>query len=248
MEYGVTIIFYLIIGMGIAIALWVSDDSTSLHQKIFQQLTAPFFWPIYLPVLLTNRSTPAATPGTETRPKVIDGMSQLINQVESELETAFASLKGWAENVLTNERDRIAELKMAWYQQADRIRELDQLLESTAKESVTTNGDSLTNTAATPDNQNDFPATENQTRIAIYEQTRRENLSQLKTVRTQLNDNLMSTLAWVRELVTMIHLAKYTGAPASRAEELVRQIASAVEGLTKVEPHASTKASSIVTR
>ncbi|MGD9856866.1 MAG: hypothetical protein AB7U20_18110 [Planctomycetaceae bacterium] len=49
-----------------------------------------------------------------------------------------------------------------------------------------------------------------------------------------MHDDLMSTLAWVRELVTMIHLAKYTGAPASRAEELVTQIAAAVEGLHEV--------------
>ena len=47
-------------------------------------------------------------------------------------------------------------------------------------------------------------------------------------------DDLLNTLAWVRELVTMIHLAKYTGAPASRAEELVLQIATAVEGLSEV--------------
>ena len=36
---------------------------------------------------------------------------------------------------------------------------------------------------------------------------------------------------WIRELVSMIHLARFTGAPPSRAEELVRQIADAVEGL-----------------
>ena len=47
-------------------------------------------------------------------------------------------------------------------------------------------------------------------------------------------DELLGTLAWVRELVTMIHLAKYTGAPASRAEELVSQIAASVEGLREV--------------
>jgi len=41
-------------------------------------------------------------------------------------------------------------------------------------------------------------------------------------------------LAWVRELVSMIHLAKFTGAPASRAEEIVAQIAAAVEGLSEV--------------
>jgi hypothetical protein len=44
----------------------------------------------------------------------------------------------------------------------------------------------------------------------------------------------MDTLAWVRELVSMIHLAKYTGAPASRAEELVAQIAAAIEGISAV--------------
>jgi hypothetical protein len=32
----------------------------------------------------------------------------------------------------------------------------------------------------------------------------------------------------------MIHLAKFTGAPASRAEELVAQIAAAVEGLSQL--------------
>ena len=41
-------------------------------------------------------------------------------------------------------------------------------------------------------------------------------------------------MAWVREVVTMIHLARYGGAPASRAEELVAQIAAAVEGLSEV--------------
>jgi len=32
----------------------------------------------------------------------------------------------------------------------------------------------------------------------------------------------------------MIHLAKFTGAPASRAGEIVAQIAAAVEGLSEV--------------
>jgi len=44
----------------------------------------------------------------------------------------------------------------------------------------------------------------------------------------------MGTLAWVRELVSMIHLAKFTGAPAARAEELVAQIAAAVQGLSEL--------------
>ncbi len=59
-----------------------------------------------------------------------------------------------------------------------------------------------------------------------------ENIQRLRLVRQRTYDDLLSNLAWVRELVSMIHLAKFTGAPASRAEELVAQIAAAVEGLS----------------
>ncbi len=51
-------------------------------------------------------------------------------------------------------------------------------------------------------------------------------------MRERTYQDLIATLAWVRELVSMIHLAKFTGAPASRAEELVAQIAAAVEGVS----------------
>jgi hypothetical protein len=61
-----------------------------------------------------------------------------------------------------------------------------------------------------------------------------QNIDRLGQVRRRAYDDLMGTLAWVRELVSMIHLAKFTGAPAARAEELVAQIAAAVEGLSEV--------------
>ncbi len=59
-------------------------------------------------------------------------------------------------------------------------------------------------------------------------------IRRLHQLRRRMFDDLLATLAWVRELVTMIHLAKFSGAPASRAEELVAQIAAAVEGLREV--------------
>jgi hypothetical protein len=66
------------------------------------------------------------------------------------------------------------------------------------------------------------------------EQTRRANLARLRQIRRRAYEDLMSTLAWVRELVSMIQLAKFTGAPASRASELVAQIAAAVEGISAI--------------
>jgi hypothetical protein len=71
-------------------------------------------------------------------------------------------------------------------------------------------------------------------RLRHSEEVRRQNLERLRQGRRRAYEDLMGTLAWVRELVSMIHLAKFTGAPASRAEELVAQIAAAVEGLSEL--------------
>ena len=71
-------------------------------------------------------------------------------------------------------------------------------------------------------------------RMQQSEQARQRNLLRIQRLRERAYDDLMGTLAWVRELVSMIHLAKFTGAPASRAEEIVAQIAAVVEGLSEV--------------
>ena len=121
--------------------------------------------------------------------------------------------------MLAHEAGRFRELSTAWHAQAARIREMDHLLARTE-----------------PVNQ-ELPRTsalETSDRCRQSEQTRRANLERLRQVRARAYDDLMGTLAWVRELVSMIHLAKYTGAPASRAEELVAQIAAAIEGISAV--------------
>ena len=63
-------------------------------------------------------------------------------------------------------------------------------------------------------------------------EARVQNLARLAAVRRQTHADLMATLAWIRELVSMMHLAKFTGAPASRTESLMAQIAAAVEGVS----------------
>jgi hypothetical protein len=146
-------------------------------------------------------------------------MSQAIALVEAELDTALASLDGWVEDVLAHENDRFAELSAAWRAQSVRIREMDRLLARTAP--------------ADPE-QSVATALKSIDRCRQSEQTRRANVERLRQIRNRAYDELMGTLAWVRELVSMIHLAKYSGAPASRAEELVAQIAAAIEGISAV--------------
>ena len=219
MGFAETMIFYHLIGVGVAAAVFLSDSRQSRVAPWFRAATAVVFWPLYLPIVLAR---PQSGPKPEAVPSVSDrdAMAQAIAQVESELETALASLDGWVEDVMSRETDRFGELSTAWRTQADRIREMDRLL-----------------ARVEPAPENLIPTvsgTEASNRCRQSEQTRRANLGRLRQVRSRAYEDLMGTLTWVRELVSMIHLAKYTGAPASRAEELVAQIAAAIEGISAV--------------
>jgi len=248
MGFGVSVLFYLIVGTGVAIATWIGETPGGDGFR-FRVLTSPLFWPIYLPVLLARRTVigTGEPMSIARRSRAADEMSSLIAKVESELEAAFRSLDGWAEKALADQREPIHELRIAWRQQADAIRELDVLLAGTKIDLETSIEPESSAAPSTASAESTVAATEvpaadpahgdddARSRAAMSERTRARNLIELEAVRRRMYDDLMATLAWVRQLVTMIHLAKYTGAPASRAEELVRQIAAAVEGLSTIQ-------------
>ena len=219
MGFAATMIFYHLIGAGVASAVFLSDSRRGRFSAMFRLATAVVFWPLYLPIVLAA-PRPAAQPEIDHPPRDCDAMSRAISQVEAELETALASLDGWVEDVLAHEAGRFRELSTAWGAQAARIREMDRLLARTEP----------AERQPMPDLARSFSGE----RYRQSEQTRRANFARLREVRNRAYEDLMGTLAWVRELVSMIHLAKFTGAPASRAEELVAQIAAAIEGISAV--------------
>lgn len=178
------------------------------------------FWPLFLPILLTRSRAEPESAGLATH-EPRDELTGAIARVEAELDAAFSSLDGWAEDVLAHEAGRLRELRTALTAQAARIREMDRLLNGSESDPA---GPDLTATATA----------EAGGRRSQSERARRANFERLRRVRRHAYDDLMGTLAWVRELVSMIHLAKFTGAPASRAGELVAQIAAAVEGVSAV--------------
>jgi hypothetical protein len=219
MTFAATMIFYHLIGFGVATAVFLSDSPQGRLLPVFRLVTAVVFWPLYVPILLSG-SRPLAHPEVAPPQSDRDAMFQAISQVEAELETALASLDGWVEDVLAHEAGRFHELSTAWRASAERIREMDRLLAKTE-----------------PADRPVAPIVRGEGASDRYrhsEQTRRANLARLRGVRNQAFEDLMGTLGWVRELVSMIHLAKFTGAPASRAEELVAQIAAAIEGISAV--------------
>jgi hypothetical protein len=205
-----SLVLYLMIGAGVGVAVYLADR-TGTMERSFRVITAVLFWPLYVPVLLQGARPIAAS----NEQVASDEMATVIAQVDGELQAALGSLRGWAEDVLTREKDRLGELRAAWIAQAQRIREMDRLL-------------MIFESSSRPVNESVNE------RLQQSEQARCRNLIRIQQLRERAYDDLMSTLAWVRELVSMIHLAKFTGAPASRAEEIVAQIAAAVEGLSEV--------------
>jgi len=226
MNLTTTLLFYLLFGGAVAVAVSLAPGADRSGPKWFRTLTAVVFWPLYLPALLQQPANPIAesTDGGGSNPSsghntaAGDEVSAAIQQVETELDLALMSLGGWSDAVLAREQHRFEELRLAWRSQADKIRDLDRIL-----------GQMVPTGAAV-----DEPAAMPGDRVASSLRARQANITRLHALRDRLHADLMNTLAWVRELVTMIHLAKYTGAPASRAEELVLQIATSIEGLSEV--------------
>ncbi len=218
------ILLYVLPGCGVAVALYLSERREGQGETIYVVMSALLFWPIYLPGLLTSASF-----GREQSPAKMrqsrDSLDRAIDQVDADLSSALAGLEGWANAALSSESRRIQELRLAWTGLADRIREMDRVLAATDGETPI---DLLSDA---PDEELSTTARE---RLHHSMLIRRQNLERLRGVRRRAYEDLMGTLAWVRELISMIHLARFTGAPAARVQELVGQIASAVEALGEV--------------
>ncbi len=216
--FGQTLVLYLVIGVGVAGAVYLAGGAG----RWFRVATAVPFWPLYLPLLLTPGRAGADGP-PPAPPSPSDELATAIAQVDAELEAALGSLDGWAEDVLAREKVRLRDLRTAWLAQAQRIREMDRIL--ALPEYADATG---------PEPPPAGLPTAIDDRLRSSRQARRQNVERLRQLRRRAADDLAGSLAWVRELVSMIHLAKFSGAPAARAEELVAQIAAAVEGLSEL--------------
>jgi hypothetical protein len=63
-----------------------------------------------------------------------------------------------------------------------------------------------------------------------------------RRVGQRARSELLAVWAWVRELASMLRLARRSGAPAARAEELLGHLAAAAVGLSAAAPYADSPA------
>ena len=211
MNFAETLLFYAVIGLAVAAGRWlVERPATSAWLLLFVPATV-LFWPLFLPLLLARRPDDDPTAPSSLPPH--DDLARAIDQVENELNTALAELDGGPESVLKQYTGRLRELRVALSAEADRIRQMERVIGSDQTEIISP----------------EPAATERERKSRL---TRQENMQRLADLARRARIDLLTTLAWIRELVSMIHLAKFNGQPAARAEELVAQIAAAVESLS----------------
>src|SRR5262245_31432757 len=103
MNLATTLLFYLLIGAAVAVAVLQVWQRTGRRNRWFSACTAIAFWPLYLPVLLQQAgqlpSTDLRLTPTES-PSARDELAAAIGQVEAELELAMHSLDGWSDAAL----------------------------------------------------------------------------------------------------------------------------------------------------
>lgn len=214
---GPTLVLYLLVGLGVAAASYLIDSPRSSGERLLRLATAVPFWPFYLPILLARPASSSAA--------AEDDLARMLAVVERELDAAQASLEEWI-GIPEEQRRRLEKLREAWATQTERLRDMDRLLARTE----------ITGVEESP-----LADTAPQVRQSLT--ARQHNLERLRQVRQQAEADLLASLAWVRELASRIHLARFTDAGTARAQGLLRELAAAIETLSTPEHvHAIKKA------
>jgi hypothetical protein len=211
---GQTILMYLLVGVAVAVPVYLAQRAGSeLARWLRLGMVVPF-WPLFLPLLLTRERN--YVPGLPPLLGHQDELGRTIGQVEAELDNALQSLQGWAEDVLERHQDRLRQLRDHWRSQALRIREMDKLLAETDPVTVLP-ADGIATTPL-------HPPIPGEDRLRLSRQARQQNLHRLREVRDESYADLLGRLAWAREVVSRLLLAKFSGASPGQAAEYLEQL------------------------
>ncbi len=192
-----------------AVAAWrfvFTCRARNARARWLQTLAAIVFWPLFLPLLLAHRPQAESSSPPRAAPNSLDELDRAVAQVEEELAGVLPGLEGWGESIRERAEARFRELRSNWTAQAGRVREMDQIMARTRN--AQTQGEGLAESE----------------RMRGAQEAIRQNLQRLEELRQRTLADLFGMLAQVRELVSLIHLARFSGAPATRAEDLLAQL------------------------
>jgi hypothetical protein len=228
--FGQTLVLYLLIGWAVAVAVYLRTEKAGRLECLFRIGTAFVFWPLYLPLLLTRGGAPWLPVLAAAGPVPPDDLAVAIGQAEAELKAALAGTAGWADEARSREEKRLRDLPAIWFRQAERIRAMDRLLAMPDGAPVPQQ-DAIT----TPGLAGELRTAGISERLRHSLEVRRRNRERLRQVRQRAHEDLVGSLTLVRELVSMLDLARFTAASPARAADLLAQIAAAGDGLAGVD-------------
>ena len=90
MSLGASLLLYLLMGSGVAVAVGVAGG----EQRLFRIVCALFFWPLFVPMLLAGPRTTTDLP-TPRLDRSNDELTQAITQADADLHLALDSLPAY---------------------------------------------------------------------------------------------------------------------------------------------------------
>jgi hypothetical protein len=220
MTLGQFLLLYLLAGVAVAAAVYLTLAARGPTDRFSQVGTALIFWPLYLTLLLSRAGHAVdRQPGHQGLASA-EALELTITAIQAELEASLRGLGG-SDGILTQHRQHLDALRAAWSAQAKRVREMDRLLAEVDEiEAPLQDGASA--------------------RVQASREAVRQSVQQLRQTRDRLHADVVEALALVRELISMLHLARLSEGPEARADELIAEIVRVVAGTESADrrPHA----------
>ena len=209
-----TLIIYVAIGTGVAIAVLLRAEASSSLKLAYLAALAVLFWPIMLPPLFNAKPESAGASGK--RQEEANPLARRVAEVERELGTVVNGKQGIAERALAVETQKIRSLIGAMRAQAIRLDEMKLLLETLNQDSCVKAGEGL-----------DPVSAENV-------RGRQRNLGRLRRLHDNTEQQLWRVVTKIEELISMIYVARFAGGQREEIERLLNEIAATVESISAV--------------
>lgn len=210
-----TCVLYLLVGLGIAVAVAQQRSDAMNAGRIGLFLGTILFWPLLGPLLLSQRNEPPvpAPPATRT------------DEAQQRLSSALGSLDGLAGDVVAPEVARVRTLTGSITAMEHRLDEMDALLTTTEFDRTAVERTVQALLAR--------GLAESDARVASA-RGRQRNIDKLRAMREQTSADLERVLLQIEEMSAQLKLLKLAGGThdAGDAVRIVRQVADGLQQLT----------------
>ncbi len=206
-----TIVIYLVVGVGVAIALVLRDGTAGFH-LVYLSALGLVFWPVMIPTLFDA----GGSTRTRSKDKAVSPLARRISELESELKMVLAKTDGWAERVLAAETEKIGSLVAAMRAQTSRVDEMERLLRSLENDPKSKRAMAAGVVSLDP------------------ERSRRKNLELLRRLHDKSETSLWDSITKIEDLISMIYVARFAGASRSEVDRMLTEISATVESISAV--------------